>query len=120
MPGVGSRSTTTSRRPPCFVYIWLPGATEAATAGKYELTLDRRGTPLGRFVHGKTYLAQPDALPIDPVELTLGTRLFETTALNGVFGALRDSGPDYWGRLITERHLKKSNLDEMTYLLEFA
>lgn len=108
----------TSKRPPCFVYIWLPGATEAVTAGKYELTVDRRGTPLGRFVYGKTYLARQDAVPIDPVELTLGTRLFETTALNGVFGALRDSGPDYWGRLIIERHFKTSNLDEMAYLLE--
>jgi serine/threonine-protein kinase HipA len=108
----------TSKRPPCFVYIWLPGATEAVTAGKYELALGRRGAHLGRFVYGKTYLARQDAAPIDPVELTLGTRVFETTTLNGVFGALRDSGPDYWGRLVIERHLRRSNLDEMTYLLE--
>ena len=48
---------------------------------------------LGRFVYGKSYLARKDAVPLDPVELTLGTRVFETTALNGVFGSLRDSGP---------------------------
>ena len=108
----------TSRRAACFVYLWLPGATEAVTAGKYELTADRHGTPLGRFVYGKSYLARQNAVPIDPVELTLGTRVYETTALRGVFGALRDSGPDYWGRLVIERHLKKSNLDEPTYLLQ--
>ncbi|MCZ7593719.1 MAG: HipA domain-containing protein [Hyphomicrobium sp.] len=108
----------TSSRNQCFVYVWLPGETEAVTAGKYELTVDRRGTPMGRFVYGKSYLARNDAVPIDPVELTLGTRVFETTVLNGVFGALRDSGPDYWGRLVIERHLKKPNLDELTYLLE--
>ena len=62
----------TSKREPCFVYIWLPGETEAVTAGKYELTVDRRGTPLGRFVYGRSYLARNNAVPIDPVELTLG------------------------------------------------
>ena len=79
----------TSKRNQCFVYLWLPGETAAVTAGKYELTLDRRGTPLGRFVYGKTYLERPNAVPIDPVELVLGSRVYETTVLNGVFGALR-------------------------------
>lgn len=108
----------TSKRNPCFVYLWLPGETAAVTAGKYELTLDRRGTPLGRFIYGKSYLDRPNAVPIDPVELVLGSRVYETTVLNGVFGALRDSGPDYWGRLVIERHLGKPNLDELTYLME--
>lgn len=108
----------TSKRNQCFVYIWLPGATEAVTAGKFELTADRRGAPLGRFVYGKSYLARKQAVPLDPVELKLAPRIYETTALNGVFGALRDSGPDYWGRLVIERHLAKPNLDELTYLLE--
>jgi len=107
----------TSKRNQCFVYIWLPGQTEAVTAGKYELTADRHGTPFGRFVYGKSYLARKEAMPIDPVELTLGKHVRETTALNGVFGALRDSGPDYWGRLVVERHVGRPNLDELTYLL---
>ena len=108
----------TSKRAPCFVYIWLPAAIEAVTAGKFELTVDRRGTPLGRFVYGKSYLARKDAVPIDPVELKLAPRVYETTALNGVFGALRNSGPDYWGRTVIERALAKPTLDELTYLLE--
>lgn len=108
----------TSKRSQCFVYLWLPGATEAVTAGKFELTADRRGTPLGRFVYGKSYLARKEAVPIDPVELVLADKVCETTVLNGVFGPLRDSGPDYWGRLVIERTLAKANLDELTYLLE--
>src|SRR5688572_25749599 len=117
-PRARRHSTMTSKREPCFVYLWLPGETAAVTAGKYELAVDRRGAPLGRFVYGKTYLERPDAVPIDPVELVLGPRVYETTALNGVFGALRDSGPDYWGRMVIERHLARPNLDELTYLLE--
>ena len=108
----------TSKRDQCFVYIWLPGEITAVTAGRFELASDRRGTPLGRFVYGKSYLARKDAVPLDPVELKLSTRTYETTALNGVFGAIRDSGPDYWGRLVIERHLAKPTLDELTYLLE--
>jgi serine/threonine-protein kinase HipA len=41
--------------------------------------------------------ARKEALSIDPIDLTLGKHVRETTALNGVFGALRDSGPDHWG-----------------------
>lgn len=52
------------------------------------------------------------------MELKLSPRTYETTALNGVFGALRDSVLDYWGRLVIERHLAKPTLDELTYLLE--
>jgi serine/threonine-protein kinase HipA len=108
----------TSESRQCFVYLWLPGATTAVTAGRYELNANRQGTPLGRFVYGRSYLARPEAVALDPTELTLSPKTFETTALNGVFGSLRDSGPDYWGRLVIERALRRPNLDEITYLLE--
>ncbi|CAK0775175.1 hypothetical protein CCP3SC15_500019 [Gammaproteobacteria bacterium] len=42
----------------CFVYITLPGQTEAITAGKYRLTMDRHGAPVGQFIYGKSYLAR--------------------------------------------------------------
>jgi serine/threonine-protein kinase HipA len=112
----------TSKPATCFVYIWLPGATDAVTAGRFEQDADGRGaalgSPLGRFVYGKSYLARSNAVPLDPNELILAPRIFETTALNGMFGALRDAGPDHWGRLIIERHLAGSHLSELTYLLE--
>lgn len=108
----------TSNADQCFVYVWLPGQTQAVTAGRYELTIDRNGTALGRFVFGKSYLARKEAVELDPVELKLRTKVYETTVLNGVFGTLRDSGPDYWGRLLIERHLKSTGVGELAYLLE--
>ena len=65
-----------------------------------------------------TYLDNPQAVEIDPVELKLSTRTYETVQLNGVFGALRDAGPDYWGRRVIEKHAGKAQLGELDYLLE--
>ncbi|MGK5088116.1 HipA domain-containing protein [Bdellovibrionota bacterium FG-2] len=101
----------------CFVYITLPGQTQPVTAGRFEHNSTRDGIGLGRFVYGKTYLENPDAVEFDPVELRLSPRTFETTGLKGVFGALRDAGPDYWGRRIIERNSGNPSLGEMDYLL---
>jgi len=100
-----------------FVYITLPDQLEPVTAGRFVISEDRHGVSLGRFVYGKSYLERVDAVAIDPVELKLATGTFETTAMNGVFGALRDSGPDYWGRRVIERHAGKARLGELDYLL---
>lgn len=102
----------------CFVYITLPGQTDAVTAGRFVLSTNRDGTALGRFVYGKSYLARKDAVEIDPVELKLSDATYETTRLAGVFGALRDAGPDYWGRRVIEKHSGKTTLGELDYLLE--
>ncbi len=107
----------TSNQNECFVTITLPGATEPVTAGRFALTVDRQGIPLGRFVYGKSYLARADAVPFDPVELKLTDSVVETVNLGGIFGALRDAGPDYWGRRIIERHAGKAALSEIDYLL---
>jgi serine/threonine-protein kinase HipA len=102
----------------CFVYMTLPGQTDAVTAGRFVLTKDRRGTALGRFVYGKSYLARNDAVEIDPVELKLSDATYETTRLEGAFGALRDAGPDYWGRRVIEKYSGKTALGELDYILE--
>jgi serine/threonine-protein kinase HipA len=102
----------------CFVYITLPEQTQAITAGRFELTKDRRGTPRGRFVYGRSYLARRDAVAIDPVELKLADETCETVRLAGLFGALRDAGPDYWGRRVIEKYSGKPKLEELDYFLE--
>src|SRR5439155_13017636 len=102
----------------CFVFITLPGQVTATTAGRFVLTQTARGDALGRFVYGRSYLDNKEAVEIDPVELKLSTRTYETAQLNGVFGALRDAGPDYWGRRIIEKHAGKPQLGELDYLLE--
>ncbi|TFH47637.1 MAG: type II toxin-antitoxin system HipA family toxin, partial [Lysobacterales bacterium] len=101
----------------CFVYIILPGETDFVTAGRLVLTPDRQGVSTGRFVYGRSYLARDNAVAIDPLELKLGRSTYRTTALKGVFGALRDAGPDYWGRRVIEKHACKPELGELDYLL---
>ena len=109
--------TSNSSPSESYVYITLPGQTAPVTAGRYTLLTNRQGVPTGQFVYGKTYLSRPDAVPLDPIELKLAAQVYETTALNGVFGALRDAGPDYWGRRVIERSSGKSQLNELDYLL---
>ncbi|MEO8203518.1 MAG: HipA domain-containing protein [Betaproteobacteria bacterium] len=101
----------------CFVYVTLPGQTEPVTAGRFALSLDRRGAAEGRFVYGRSYLERPNAVALDPTELKLSPRTYATTALGGVFGALRDASPDYWGRRLIQRYIGKAQPGELDYLL---
>ena len=101
----------------CFVYITLPGETEFVTAGRFELTTDRHGVATGRFVYGQSYLARNNAVPLDPIELKLRKGTYQTTALKGVFGAIRDASPDYWGRRVIEKYAGKAEPGEIDYLL---
>ncbi len=101
----------------CFVYVMLPGTRAFVTAGRFVLEPNRSGFPVGRFVYGKSYLANPDAVPIDPIDLKLAEATYRTTALKGVFGALRDASPDQWGRRVIEKHAGLPQLGEIDYLL---
>lgn len=100
----------------CYVYITLPGQTDQVTAGKFVLETGINGTPVGRFVYGKSYLNRQNAVEIDPIELQLVDKNFDTTEMRGIFGALRDASPDYWGRELIDRHFA-GRPDEMDYLL---
>jgi len=102
----------------CYVYITLPGAVSPVTAGRFVLDQTRTGVPVGRFIYGRSYLENSQAVEIDPVELRLSPRTYETVQLKGVFGALRDAGPDYWGRRVIDKHAAKTGLGELDYLLE--
>src|SRR3990167_5869616 len=85
----------------CFVYIVLPNTTEFVTAARFRVLQTRDGMNVGELVYGKKYLARPDVVEIDPVELRLGQK-YETARMNGFFGAIRDAMPDYWGRKVIE------------------
>ncbi|MGA2338993.1 MAG: hypothetical protein ABSF75_03785, partial [Terracidiphilus sp.] len=69
---------TSSSEQQCFVYITLPGAVLAVTAGRFVIETDPRGDPLGRFVYGRSYLENSAAVDIDPVELKLAEITYET------------------------------------------
>ena len=100
----------------CYVYISLPEQYEPVTAGKFVLETDDRGINLGRFIYGKSYHARSEAVELDPVELKLTDKVYQTTLLKGVFGSIRDASPDFWGRELINRHLG-GQADEMEYLL---
>ena len=102
----------------CYVSVVLPGGTKFVTAGRFRVSRTRDGSSRGEFVYGRGYLDRPDAVELDPVELRLADRGYETGRMSGFFGAIRDSMPDYWGRLLIERRSGRARLDEFDYLME--
>jgi len=107
----------TSRSPEgCFVYITLPGQTEQVVAARFEIRMSR-GASVGRLVYGRSYLERRDAVPIDPVDLSvLDDKVYERAGDTPLFSSLRDALPDYWGRLVIERAVG-GELDDIGLLL---
>lgn len=101
----------------CFVYLQLPQSREVVTCGKFVRERAANGDTIGRFVYGRSYRENPKAVPIDPIHLPLTEQTYETTRLQGVFGALRDAGPDAWGRRVIEHQLGKLDVGEIEYLM---
>jgi len=99
-----------------YVYLQLPQSLEVVTAGFYELSFPQ-GLPTGSFVYNPAYLQRPDAVPLDPYELPLVPRRVQTVKLRGIFGPLRDASPDAWGRRIIDKHVGRTDLTEVDYLL---
>lgn len=64
---------------------------------------DDRGRRRGAFRYDDGYPDHPMAFPIDPVELPLLSRDFETDRHSGVFLVFEDSLPDAWGRRLLVR-----------------
>lgn len=102
----------------CYVHIQMPRSLEVVACGRFVLTPLPRGAGRGQFVYGRSYRGRPDAVPIDPINLPISTQTFETVRLGGVFGALRDSAPDAWGRLVIQKVLGRSDLTEVDFLLQ--
>ena len=100
----------------CYVYIVPPGETAFVTAGRFQTTTTD-GVATGRFVYRRRYRERPDAVELDPAELLLTDGVFETTRMDGFFGAIRDAMPDHWGRLVIERR-SLGPLEEFDYLLQ--
>jgi len=82
-----------------------------------SILLTPDGDSIGRFFYGRRYLERSDAVELDPVELRLRRGQYETARMDGFFGAIRDSMPDYWGRRVIERNTGHSQLEEFDYLM---
>ncbi len=99
-----------------YVFVQLPSTREIVICGRYELE-ELGDEHLGRFVYGRTYLDRLGAVAIDPVNLPLRDTEFTTTKVNGMFGAMRDTAPDHWGRMVIERRDRGREHNELDYLL---
>lgn len=104
----------TSSSTSTFVFVQLPSTEEVVVAGRFVLQPGSSGN-VGRFRYGKSYLARTNAIPLDPVHLPLVGKEFRTALNGGLFGALRDAAPDFWGRTVIERGGMPAN--ELEYLL---
>lgn len=79
-----------------------------------QLTVGDGIRPTVRFQYDSSWLSRSGAFPIDP-ELALGGAPF--TRAGSLFGAMRDSAPDEWGRGLLARSAKGKPLSEADYLL---
>ncbi|MVV52272.1 type II toxin-antitoxin system HipA family toxin [Pseudomonas sp. PB120] len=106
----------------CYVWAWLPGNTEPVVAGR----LVRQRNDRFAFLYGQSYLKNPNAIPLNNLELPLGTDIIEPPAGLKIASGIRDASPDAWGRrvIINRLHGKAGlaaydqDLDEQTYMLE--
>ena len=96
----------------CFVFIYPDGEKKAVPAGKLDYY------PMEEafiFQYGRKYLLHPKALPVDAANLPLSSEAWRLSSDN--LGAIRDSAPDYWGRLVIMKFSENTELSEMDYLL---
>jgi serine/threonine-protein kinase HipA len=103
----------------CYVFIQLAGTFEWAPCGVLTVSEIGKNAYRGVFRYGRTYLDRQDAPSLDPYNLQLTGRPLEFTKLNGIPGALRDAGPDAWGRRVIQAKLglPEADVSEVDYLL---
>lgn len=103
-----------------YIYVQLPGTLQTVPAALLKVQKLPDGNYVGRFRYGNQYVSRPDAIALDPFQLPLGKDVYEFTKLKGIPGAVRDAGPDAWGRRVIEYKLERSaaDLEEIDYLLQ--
>ena len=78
---------------------------------------DRKGRNNASFEYSKEWLANPERFALEPA-LTLAEGAFHTGERQTLFGAIGDSAPDRWGRLLMQRANESGrSLTELDYLL---
>ena len=101
-----------------YVFVTLNGDTPVV-AGYHEIDLNQnRGT----FFYGRSYCENPNAYPLDPINLPLiydKRFYFPITRFNasGIPGALLDCGPDEWGKRILNHFYDPKPVTEADYLV---
>lgn len=96
-----------------YVFIHLNG--EWIPCGFLTIQEDNRDI-LSTFQYGRKYLQRKDAISIDPIQLPLSESLFRSTKKSPLFGGIRDTAPDGWGRHILDRAADPQSPGEFEYL----
>ncbi|WP_334043692.1 type II toxin-antitoxin system HipA family toxin [Burkholderia ambifaria] len=93
------------------VWVWLPGSITPVECGTFTWEPGE-----GKFLYSQDYLDRKDAaVAIDPINLPFSRskKPARTTAMNGVFGVLRDAAPEGFGLdLLNAKHGNRT-LDEI-------
>jgi len=105
----------------CYVWTWLPDSTEPVVAGRLVRSRGRYS-----FLYGQSYLNNPNAIPLNNLELNLSPEIISPPKGLMIASGIRDASPDAWGRrVIINRLYGKAglkaydqDLDELTYMLE--
>ena len=109
---------------PIDVFIDLPPSPEPVQAGRLWSHF-RKGRESASFEYNREWLANPYRFALEPL-LPLADGTFHTTPGQSVFGAIGDSTPDRWGRILMRRaelaRARAANesprtLSELDYLL---
>jgi serine/threonine-protein kinase HipA len=105
-----------------FVYVDLEGTPHLV--GRLWARI-RKGTENATFEYDQTWLAHPERFSLEPA-LKLGPGPFHTASDQPLFGAIGDSAPDRWGRVLMRRAQRRRaelegqtprTLREIDYLL---
>lgn len=91
------------------VRITMPDGENISCGEMVTTPPDFRGIIKGAFRYSDTYLNHPGAFALDPNQLPLSTKEYQTTRPCGVHAVFEDALPDDWGRrlLIRKGNLKK-------------
>lgn len=83
------------------VIVFVRHRGEDRPIGRLRIVDDGRYSR-SEFAYGKSWLEDPAAFAIDPVQLPLRSGLFKTDPDYPLFNGLRDAAPDAWGRKIID------------------
>lgn len=110
----------TSDRDRCYVWVWLPEASDPVVAGVLQVV---RGDRLA-FRYARSYLARDDRVALYLPELPLQDITHVPDPPHDVAGCIRDAAPDSWGQRVIMQRLgldlgrDPGDVPMLDYLLE--
>jgi serine/threonine-protein kinase HipA len=80
----------------------------------------RTSSLMGEFQYDSEWLDDPEAYPLDPVNLPLSPMRYCVHNLKNMFGVFSDAGPDSWGERVLLQHHRSLPRNETERLLRLS